>query len=122
MTGRPMKIPDDTHPITITPYEGRVRVRAGGALVADTRHGLVLREASYPAVFYIPRRDADMALLGRTDHQTYCPFKGQASYYSLPTGENGRNAVWSYENPYDAVRAIEDHLAFYPDRVEIEAT
>jgi uncharacterized protein (DUF427 family) len=71
-------------------------------------------------VFYIPRADADMALLERTTHETYCPYKGDASYFSLRGAKNGANAVWSYEAPYDAVAAIKDHLAFYPDRVQIE--
>ena len=124
MSGKPVKIPGPDHPITITPASGRVVVKLGGQVIADTRRALILQEASYPAVKYIPREDADMAFLERTDHQTYCPYKGDCSYYSIPLGgERSRNAVWTYENPYAAVAAIKDHLAFYPERVDsIEET
>jgi 6-methylsalicylate decarboxylase len=90
----------------------------GGRTVADTRKALTLREASYPPVQYIPREDVDMTLLARTDHATYCPYKGDCAYYSIPLG-GGRstNAVWTYESPYAAVAAIRNYLAFYPDRV-----
>ncbi|GLK67468.1 hypothetical protein GCM10008179_11060 [Hansschlegelia plantiphila] len=89
-------------------------------MLADTRNALSLKEASYPPVQYVPRADVDMALLQRTDHSTYCPFKGDCSYFSIPSGgDRAVNAVWSYEAPYDAVAAIKGHLAFYPDRVEI---
>jgi len=80
-----------------------------------------LREASYPPVDYIPRKDVDMSLLQRTDHSTYCPYKGQCSYYSIPSGgERSVNAVWTYEEPYPAVALIAGYVAFYPNRVEIE--
>jgi uncharacterized protein (DUF427 family) len=96
-----------------------VVVKAGGRVVADTRRALTLREASYPAVFYVPREDADMTLLSRTEHNSWCPYKGQASYYSItPGGERAVNAIWTYETPHAAVAAIKDHLAFYPDRVD----
>jgi uncharacterized protein (DUF427 family) len=115
-----MKVPGPDHPITISPYRGRVVVRVEGRVIADTMAALRLAEASYPAAFYIPRADADMASLARSDHHTYCPYKGECSYFTIP-GERGVNAVWSYETPYPAVAAIKDHLAFYPDRVVIEA-
>jgi uncharacterized protein (DUF427 family) len=110
-----MKIPGPDHPITIMPTSGRVVVKAGGKTVADSRAALTLQEASYPPVQYIPRADADMSLLTRTDHTTHCPYKGDASYYSLPGAEN---AVWTYETPYPAVAEIAGHLAFYPNRVD----
>ena len=92
--------------------------RSPARVVADTREALTLREASYPAVQYIPRKDVDMTLLERTAHVTYCPYKGDCAYYSIPAGgERSINAVWTYEAPYAAVAAIKDHLAFYPDRV-----
>jgi uncharacterized protein (DUF427 family) len=120
MPEKPMRIPGPDHPITVTPNPGRVVVRLGDRTVADTGNALTLREASYPAVHYIPRADIDMALLKRTDHASYCPYKGQASYFSvLADGAQLENAVWSYEAPYDAVAEIKDHLAFYPDRFEI---
>ncbi len=81
---RQPRIPGPDHPITLTPNRERVLVRAGGALIADTREALILQEASYPPVQYIPRKDVDMNLLQRTDHSSYCPFKGDASYYSIP--------------------------------------
>ena len=115
-----MKVPGPDHPITITRYRGRVVVRTEGRVIADTRAALRLTEASYPAAFYIPRADADMASLVRSDHHTYCPYKGECGYFSI-LGERGMNAIWSYEAPYSAVAAVKDHLAFYPDRVGIEA-
>jgi uncharacterized protein (DUF427 family) len=119
MPDRPIRIPGPDHPISIAPNPKRVVVRVAGRVVADTRNALVLREASYPGVQYIPRRDADMTLLARTTHATYCPYKGECAYYSIPAGgARAANAVWSYEAPYDAVAAIRDHLAFYPDRVD----
>ena len=119
MTDRPIKIPGPDHPITVTANPGRVVVTVGGKVVADTRAALTLREASYPPVQYIPRRDIDMALLARTDHATYCPYKGEASYFSIPSGgERSINAIWTYEAAYPSVAEIKDHLAFYPDRVD----
>jgi uncharacterized protein (DUF427 family) len=114
-----IKVPGPDHPITIEPTSGRVTVTVAGRVVADSRRALTLREASYPGVQYIPREDADMSLLARTDHATYCPYKGECSYYSIPLGgERATDAVWSYEAPHDAVAAIAGHLAFYPDRVD----
>ena len=119
MTDRPIKIPGPDHPIAVTANPGRVVVTVGGKVVADTRAALTLREASYPPVQYIPRRDVDMALLARTDHASYCPYKGEASYFSIPLGgERSVNAIWTYEAAYPSVAAIKDHLAFYPDRVD----
>ncbi len=114
-----MRVPGPDHPIAIAPNPGRVRVAFNGRVVADTRRALTLREASYPPVQYIPRADIDMALLERTAHATYCPYKGDASYFSLNAdGRASENAVWSYEAPYAAVAAIKEHLAFYPSRVD----
>ena len=119
MQEKPVKIPGPDHPITIAANPTRVVVRAAGRVIADTRAALTLREASYAAVQYIPRKDVDMSLLARTDHATYCPFKGDCAYYSIPSaGEKGANAVWTYEQPYESVEQIKDHLAFYPDRVD----
>lgn len=116
---KPINVPGADHPITITPTVAHVTVTLGGKVIADTTHALTLREASYPPVQYIPREDVDMAQLRRTDHATYCPYKGDCAYYSIPTGgERAANAVWTYEAPYPAVAAIKDHLAFYPDRVD----
>jgi len=123
-TAKPIKLPSADHPITIEPSPARVVISVAGRIIADTRAALSMREAAYPAVLYIPRRDVDMAQLQRTDHATYCPYKGDCAYYSIAAGgARSANAVWTYEAPYDAVAAIKDHLAFYPDRVDaIEAT
>ena len=119
MPDKIVKIPGPDHPITVTPSHDHVVVTAGGQVIADTHRALVLKEASYPAVYYIPREDADMTQLSLTDHATYCPYKGDCRYFSIvPKGDVGRNAVWSYEHPYDAVAEISGHLAFYPDRVD----
>ena len=84
-----------------------------------TREALTLREAAYPAVQYIPRKDVDMTRLVRSVHTTYCPYKGDCAYFSIPLGaERSINAVWTYEHPYPAVNVIEEHLAFYRDRVD----
>jgi uncharacterized protein (DUF427 family) len=114
-----VKQPGPDHPITIVPNPSRVVVTLAGRAIADSRNALSLREASYPPVHYIPRADVDMSLLQRTDHTTYCPYKGECAYYSIPLGgSRSVNAVWSYEAPYAAVAGIKDHLAFYPDRVD----
>ena len=119
MNTKTIKIPGPDHPITITPTPKRVVVTVAGRIVADTRAALTLQEASYPAVQYVPRADVDMTLLERTAHATYCPYKGDCAYYSVPAGgDRAANAVWTYEQPYDAVAAIRDHVAFYPDRVD----
>jgi uncharacterized protein (DUF427 family) len=119
MTEKTVKIPGPDHPITIEPASKRVLVRSGDKVIADTVHALFLREAKYPAVQYIPRNDVDMSALVRSETTSYCPYKGEASYFSIPSG-GGRSvdAVWSYEAPHDAVAEIKDYLAFYPDRVE----
>jgi uncharacterized protein (DUF427 family) len=117
-----MKIPGPDHPITIAPNPRRVRVTAGGKVIADTIRALTLREASYPPVQYIPRADADMSLLSRSSRQTHCPYKGDAGYFTIHVG-GGKpldNAIWTYDEPYDAVKPIAGHLAFYPDKVTIE--
>lgn len=119
MTAKPMKLPGADHPITIESNPARVVVSVAGRIIADTRDALTLREASYPAVQYIPRKDVDMSLLERTEHGTYCPYKGDCAYYSIPIGgKRSANAVWTYESPFAAVARIKDHLAFYPDRVD----
>ncbi len=121
MSEKLVKIPGPDHPITVGKNPDRVVVKVGDQVIADTRDALSLQEASYPAVQYIPRKDVDFTLLERTDHQTYCPYKGDASYYSvLPAGEDGVNAVWTYEEPYDAVADIREYVAFYPTKVSIE--
>jgi uncharacterized protein (DUF427 family) len=119
MNSKPTKIPGPGHPITVTPTNGRVMVTVNGKRVADTREAMTLREAGYPAVQYIPRKDVDMTQLQRSSHQTYCPYKGDCAYYSIPAGgERSVDAVWTYEDPYAAVSAIREYLAFYPDRVD----
>jgi uncharacterized protein (DUF427 family) len=116
-----MKLPGPDHPITITPNPRRVRVTAGDIVIAETTNALTLKEAKYPAVQYVPRQDANMALLERTDRVTHCPYKGDASYYSVKAdGKTLDNAIWTYEAPFPAMTEISGHLAFYPDKVKIE--
>jgi uncharacterized protein (DUF427 family) len=119
MTDKPVKIPGPDHPISIELNRSRVVVKVGGKIVADTNDALTLREASYPPVHYIPRQDVNMAALSRSEHTTYCPYKGDASYYSIAAGgDRSRNAVWTYESPFEAMAQIKDYVAFYPDRVD----
>ena len=118
-TTRTIKQPGPDHPIDITPNATRVVVTVAGRVVADTRRALTLKEGGYPAVQYIPREDVDLSLLDRSAHTTYCPYKGECNYYSIPSGgERSINSVWTYESPYPAVAAIKEHVAFYPDRVD----
>ena len=119
MNSKPIKIPGPDHPMTITPTKGRVTATVNGKRIADTREALTLKEAAYPPVQYIPRKDVDMTQLPRTARQTYCPYKGECAYYSIPAGgERSVNAIWSYEAPHAAASAIREYLAFYPDRVD----
>lgn len=116
-----MKVPGPDHPISITPATTRIRVSAGGQVIAETAQALLLKEASYPEVFYIPRSDARMEMTTRTARVTHCPYKGDASYYSINAGDAVLdNAIWTYETPFAAVAEIKDHLAFYPDKVTID--
>ena len=116
-----MKLPGPDHPITITQNPKRVRITAGDVVIAETSKALTLKEAKYPAVQYVPREDANMALLERTDRVTHCPYKGDASYYSVKAdGKTLDNAIWTYEAPFPAMTEISGHLAFYPDKVKIE--
>ncbi|MGH3579710.1 MAG: DUF427 domain-containing protein [Mycobacterium sp.] len=121
MTSRPVLEPTTEHPITITPTEARVVVRVNGEVVADTQAALQLQESTYPAVQYIPLGDVIQTLLTRTETSTYCPFKGDASYYSVTTagGDTVDDVIWTYEQPYPAVAAIAGHVAFYPDKADI---
>jgi uncharacterized protein (DUF427 family) len=109
------KYPD--HRIATELAAERVRVTLEGQVIADTRHAIKLQESNFPAVYYIPRRDVKMERLVRTSHQSHCPFKGDAAYFSLKDG--AENAVWTYEQPYDEVNVIKERLAFYPDKVQI---
>jgi uncharacterized protein (DUF427 family) len=119
MTAKPMKLPSADHPITIKRNPHRIVISVAGRVIADSKEALTLREASYPAVQYIPRKDVDMSLLQRTNHSTYCPYKGDCAYFNIPVGgDRATNAVWTYEGPYAAVAGIKDYLAFYPDRVD----
>lgn len=120
MTAKPIKTPGPDHPITVQRTGRRVTATAAGQTIADSTATLTLQEADYPAVEYFPRADVDMSRLERTDHATYCPYKGDASYYSVRS-DSGQldNAVWSYETPHPALAEIEGYVAFYPNRVEV---
>ena len=117
--GKEIKIPGPDHPITISPAGGKIRVTVAGRIVAESTRALRLEEKGYPSVYYLPRNDADMSLLARTTHCTYCPYKGDCTYYSIPIGgSRSENAVWTYESPHEAVASINEYLAFYPSRVD----
>lgn len=119
MTDRQILQPGPDHPITIEPSQEPLVVSVAGHVIADTQDALLLCEANYPPVPYIPLKDVDTSLLQANNHTTYCPYKGQCSYYSIPIGGEGSvNAVWEYKQPHDAVAQIKDHVAFYPDRIE----
>ena len=119
MTEKTIKIPGPDHPISVERNPNRVVVKLGGKVIADTSDALTVREATYPPVQYIPRADVDMDALERSDTHSYCPYKGDASYFSIPAGgERSVDAIWTYETPYDAVTPIKDHLAFYPSRID----
>jgi uncharacterized protein (DUF427 family) len=123
MSEKKIMEPGPGHPITIEPNPDRVVVTVAGKIVADTRRALTLREADYEPVAYIPLEDVDRSLLESTDHSSYCPFKGDANYYSVPAGgERSANAVWEYRSPYPAVDEIAGHVAFYADRVDAITT
>jgi uncharacterized protein (DUF427 family) len=114
-----IRTPGPDHPITISPVEGKVRVTVAGRIVAESTRALRLEESVYPPVYYLPRNDADMLLLVRTKHYTYCPYKGDCTYYSIPVGgPKSENAVWTYEEPHEAVANIKEYVAFYPSRVD----
>jgi uncharacterized protein (DUF427 family) len=119
MSAKPVRVPGPDHPITIEPSTDLITVRVAGQVIAQTRHALKLAEANYPVAYYIPKSAVSMELLEHTDHSTYCPYKGECSYYSIPAGgDRSANAVWTYDAPYEAVAIIKDHVAFYPDRVD----
>jgi uncharacterized protein (DUF427 family) len=104
------------HRISLAPAGARVKVTVNGSVIADSTDAVRMEEGTYPPVYYFPRKDVRMERLVRTDHQTYCPFKGHASYYSLKDG--AQNVVWSYEQPYDEMHAIRELVAFYPEKVD----
>jgi uncharacterized protein (DUF427 family) len=117
--GEDIRIPGPDHPIEISPAEGRVRVTIAGSIVVESTRALRLEEKGYAPVYYLPRDDANMSLLVRAAHNTYCPYKGDCSYYSIPIGgSRSENAVWTYERPHEAVASIKEYLAFYPSRVD----
>lgn len=120
MTSRPVLKPTTEHPITINPTGTRVVVRVNGEVVADSYQALQLQESTYPAVQYIPFKDVEQDRLIRTDTSTYCPYKGEAGYYSVTTAEGTvDDVIWTYEQPYPAVAEIAGHVAFYPDKADI---
>ncbi|PXX13120.1 DUF427 domain-containing protein [Mycolicibacterium moriokaense] len=121
MTDRPVLEPTASHPITVEPTGRHITVRVNGELVADTNDALTLQESTYPAVYYIPLRDVAAERLTASDTETYCPFKGDASYYHVVTegGETVDDAIWTYTKPYPAVGQIAGHVAFYPDKADV---
>jgi uncharacterized protein (DUF427 family) len=123
MSDRPVLQPTAEHPITVEPTGKHVTVRVNGEVVADTDDALTLQESTYPAVQYIPLRDVVQTVLQPSDTTTYCPFKGDASYYSVTTaGATVDDAIWTYEQPYQAVAGIAGHVAFYPNKADVAVT
>lgn len=119
MSQKTIKFPGPDHPITVEDNPKRVIVTLDGKVIADTTNALTLREAKYPPVQYIPRNDVDMEVLSRSETTSYCPYKGDASYFSIPAGGiRSTDAIWTYEAPHGAVARIRDHVAFYPERVD----
>ncbi len=121
MTDRPVREPTAEHPITVQPTGKHVTVRVNGEVVAETDDALTLQESTYPAVHYIPLRDVVEGVLTSSDTTTYCPYKGDASYYHVATsaGDTVEDAIWTYEQPHPAVGDIAGHVAFYPDKADI---
>jgi len=119
MADKPVLQPGPDHPITVSSTGSRVVVTVAGKVIADTRNALTLQESTYPPVQYVPLADVDQSVLRRTETESYCPYKGDASYYSIEVDDDTAvDAVWEYQEPYAPVAAIKGHVAFYPDRVE----
>jgi uncharacterized protein (DUF427 family) len=120
---RPRLTPGPDHPITVERWPGHVTVQSGSVVLAETDRALEMHEAVYPAVFYVPLGDVDQHHLERSEHHSWCPYKGQASYFDIvDTGEQDVSAaVWYYDDPSPAVADIEGHVAFYTDRVSVTA-
>jgi len=115
-----MKTPGPDHPITIEPARNRWRAQFAGHVIADSGDALILREKDYQPVVYFPREDVALEYMSRTARGTYCPYKGDAAYYTvLMDGQFAENAVWTYEQPFPAMEAIANRLAFYPDKIEV---
>ncbi len=121
MTDKPVREPTADHPITVEPTGKHVTVRVSGEVVAESDKALTLQESTYPAVYYLPVGDVVQSALTSSATTTYCPYKGDASYYHVTTGSGGivEDVIWTYEQPYPAVADIAGHVAFYPDKAEI---
>lgn len=119
MTTKQIRVPGPDHPITIVPAGVRLRIRVGDAVIVETGNALKLQEANYPAVYYVPLADVDMSKLVDSTHVTYCPYKGDCNYFSIPSGgDHLTDSVWTYRQPYPSVAEIAGHLAFYADRMD----
>ena len=123
MSATEQKLPGPDHPITLTPSSSHIVVTVGDRVVADSSGALEMQEASLSPVFYVPLTDVDQTVLEPSETTSYCPYKGEASYYSVKTPDGVvKDAIWFYESPYDAVGQIIDHVAFYPDRVQLDVS
>jgi uncharacterized protein (DUF427 family) len=121
---RPHKTPGPDHPINLERSPAHVVVRSGSIVIAETDRALEMREAAYPAVLYVPIDDVEQRYLRRSEHHTWCPYKGEASYYDIieGAGPDLAAAVWYYPDPFPAVADVKSHVAFYSDGVTITAT
>ena len=121
MSDKPVREPSPDHPITVEPTGRHVTVRVNGEVVAESDNALTLQESTYPAVQYLPLDDVVQSVLSSSDTTTYCPYKGDATYFNVTTasGDTVDDAIWTYASPYPAVATIAGHVAFYPDKAEI---
>ncbi len=111
-----------THPnyrVDLEPGPRRVRVVFNGETIADSGKALIVRETAHEPIYYFPRDDVRLELLERTEHHTFCPFKGNASYWTVRAGDRvAENAVWSYEDPFEEVAGLANYMSFYEEQVE----
>lgn len=114
----------ENHPdyqVEIVPTQRHIRVLLGGTVIADSTHAVELLETQHQPVFYLPWSDLDSSVLTRTDTDTYCPFKGHASYWSVTgAGEIVKDVLWCYQDPYDECRSLKDYVSFYGNKVDVE--
>jgi uncharacterized protein (DUF427 family) len=107
------------HRVDLHPDKSHVRVTFGGKVIADSTNALRVEETGHGPVYYIPAKDMALPLMKKTEHTTYCPFKGTASYWTIDTGDkSSENAIWGYEAPYDETTALAGYYAFYDTRVD----
>ncbi len=114
-----VKLPSAEYPITVNRSASHFVIVFRGRTLADTTRALILRENMLPRVVYVPREDVNLSLLRRSTKETYCPYKGTASYFEPDVGgDSGDPIAWTYEQPFAAVSTIAGHIAFYADKMD----